>query len=89
MRDLPTVNHELKILKQVFNKAAAWGLTDKNPAAKVKKLPEPPVRTRFRPILMVALVTGLWSCSPIGSYVSQKCPKRKMRVRPEMAIMLK
>jgi hypothetical protein len=26
---------------------------------------------------------------PIGSYVSQKCPKRKNRVRPEMAITLK
>jgi integrase len=42
-----TCNHELAALKQIFNKGIAWGLLERNPAAKVKPLPESKGRTRF------------------------------------------
>lgn len=37
-RSVATCNHELGTLKLLFNKAIAWGLSEKNPAAKVKPL---------------------------------------------------
>jgi len=46
-RSNSTVNHELASLKHIFNKGVAWGILAKNPAAKVKKLPETKGRTRF------------------------------------------
>ncbi len=46
-RSNSTVNHELAMLKAMMNKAVAWGLLKKNPAAKVKPLPEPKRRTQF------------------------------------------
>ena len=46
-RSASTLNHELTMVKQLFNKAIAWGLAGKNPAARVKKLAEPRGRTRF------------------------------------------
>ena len=51
-----TLNHELAMLKAMLNKAVAWGLLEKNAAAKVKSLPEPKGRTRF---LSVEEVTPL------------------------------
>ena len=47
IRSNSTVNHELATLKHIFNKGMAWGVLGKNPAAKVKKLPETKGRTRF------------------------------------------
>ena len=46
-RSTSTVKHELAVLKEVFNKGIAWGLVDRNPAARVKPLPESKGRTRF------------------------------------------
>lgn len=46
-RSAATCNHELGTLKQVFNKGVAWGLNEKNPAAKVKPLRRNNGRVRF------------------------------------------
>lgn len=46
-RSNSTLNHELGTLKQLFNKAVAWGFAEKNPTAKVKLLPTTKGRTRF------------------------------------------
>jgi integrase len=46
-RSASTINHELAVLKSLFAKAVDWGMADKNPAARVKKLPEPKGRVRF------------------------------------------
>lgn len=42
-----TVNRELALLKTLFSKAVEWGRVEKNPAARVKKLKEPPPRERI------------------------------------------
>lgn len=46
-RSASTCNQELAMVKALFNKATAWGLAEKNPAARVKPLPKPMGRTRF------------------------------------------
>ncbi len=42
-----TVNRELACLKTLLNKGVEWGKIEKNPAARVKKLKEPPARERI------------------------------------------
>lgn len=42
-----TVNRELACLKTLMNKAVEWGRIEKNPAARVKKLKEPPACERI------------------------------------------
>jgi integrase len=42
-----TVNRALALLKTLFAKAVEWGRLETNPAARVKKLKEPPNRERY------------------------------------------
>jgi integrase len=42
-----TVNRALALLKTILGKAVEWGRIEMNPAARVKKLKEPPGRERF------------------------------------------
>ena len=46
-RSNSTLNHDLAMFKMMMNKAVAWGLLERNPAAKVKPLRETKGRTRF------------------------------------------
>jgi integrase len=42
-----TVNHDLRFLKCLFNRAVEWGYLDENPARRIKPLREPATPTRF------------------------------------------
>jgi integrase len=42
-----TVNHDLALLKNMFNKAIEWGYLAENPMKRVKLLKEPPGRLRY------------------------------------------
>ncbi len=43
----PTVNSDLRLLKNLFNRAVEWGFLPANPAAKIRQLREAPARERF------------------------------------------
>lgn len=42
-----TVNHSLRFIKNMLNRAVEWGFLDTNPAQRIKQLREPPPRERF------------------------------------------
>ncbi len=42
-----TINREVETLRRLLNKAIEWGMLERNPASRLKPLPEPQGRTRF------------------------------------------
>ena len=42
-----TCNREVEALRRLLNKAIEWGMLERNPASRLKRLPEPQGRTRF------------------------------------------
>jgi integrase len=42
-----TCNREVEALRRLLNKAIEWGMLERNPASRLKSLPEPQGRTRF------------------------------------------
>ena len=42
-----TCNREVEALRRLLNKAIEWGMLERNPASRLKPLPEPKGRTRF------------------------------------------
>ena len=42
-----TCNREVETLRRLLNKAIEWGMLERNPASRLKSLPEPQGRTRF------------------------------------------
>jgi len=42
-----TLNHELSVLKNVFNRAVEWGILGENPVVLIKKVPEKGSRLRY------------------------------------------
>jgi integrase len=42
-----TCNREVEALRRLLNKAIEWGMLERNPASRIKPLPEPQGRTRF------------------------------------------
>lgn len=58
-----TVNHEIGLLKRIFNKAVDWNYLKINPLRNVKKLKEPPGRVRYvKPDEWPRLLS---ECSPV------------------------
>jgi integrase len=43
----PTVNSDLRLLKNLFNRAVEWGFLSASPAAKIRQLREDPARERY------------------------------------------
>ena len=42
-----TCNREVEAIRRLLNKANEWGMLERNPASRLKSLPEPRGRTRF------------------------------------------